>query len=62
MADTEIVDFEADITFEPMVITATPGIVSEDPDITRMREILRPLIMDLLVEEYDVVRRMMGAG
>jgi hypothetical protein len=62
MADTEIMDFEADITFEPMVITASPNALGEDPDIARVREILRPLIMELLMEEYDVVQRMMGGG
>lgn len=60
MADTEIMDFEADITFEPMVITASPSALGEDFDFERIREILRPIILDLLSEEYDTVCRMTG--
>lgn len=62
MADTEIMDFEADITFEPMVITASPDALGADSDVERIREILRPIILDLLAEEYDTMCRMTGAG
>jgi hypothetical protein len=58
MADTQINEFDTEITFEPLYVTAGP--MDEDADIARIREILRPLVMDLLIEEYDVVRRMMG--
>jgi hypothetical protein len=61
MAQTQVDNMVTEITFEPMVITATPpGQHGGADDIARLREILRPLISDLLVEEYDTVRRTMG--
>jgi hypothetical protein len=30
--------------------------------VAQLREILRPLILDLIAEEYETVRRMMGSG
>ncbi|MBK4216494.1 hypothetical protein JJJ17_11205 [Paracoccus caeni] len=59
MADTEIDNMVTEITFEPLIITATPPTEATD-DLSRLREILRPLILDLLAEEYDTVRRIMG--
>ena len=61
MAQTQIDNFVTEITFEPLVITATPpGQHGGGGDIARLREILRPLIADLLAEEYDTARRIMG--
>ncbi|WP_374298320.1 hypothetical protein [Paracoccus sp. (in: a-proteobacteria)] len=61
MAQTQVETMVTEITFEPLVITATPpGQPGGADDIARLREILRPLITDLLVEEYDTVRRIMG--
>lgn len=61
MAQTQVETMVTEITFEPLVITATPpGQPSGADDIARLREILRPLITDLLVEEYDTIRRIMG--
>ncbi|MCV2446160.1 MULTISPECIES: hypothetical protein [Paracoccus] len=61
MAQTTVENMVTEITFEPMVITATPpGQHGGADDIARLREILRPLITDLLVEEYDTLRRIMG--
>lgn len=61
MAQTTVENMVTEITFEPLVITATPpGQHGGADDIARLREILRPLITDLLVEEYDTLRRIMG--
>lgn len=61
MADTQVDNMITEITFEPMGGTATPPIQRGGADdIERLRDILRPLVSDLLVEEYDLVRRMMG--
>lgn len=61
MAQTQIDNLVTEITFEPMVATPTPpGQHGGTDDIARLREILRPLIADLLAEEYDTVRRIMG--
>ena len=61
MAQTQVDNIATEITFEPLVITATPpGQHGGADDIARLREILRPLISDLLIEEYETVRRMEG--
>ncbi len=65
MADTEVEEMVTEITFEPMVVTASPpGPAAAGPadDVAQLREILRPLILDLIAEEYETVRRMMGSG
>lgn len=60
MAQTQIETMVTEITFEPLVITTPPGQHGGADDIARLREILRPLITDLLIEEYDTMRRIMG--
>jgi hypothetical protein len=61
MAQTQVDNMVTEITFEPDEIKSIPaGQHGGADDIARLREILRPLISDLLVEEYDTVRRMMG--
>lgn len=61
MAQTKVDNMVTEITFEPLVITVPPpGQPGSTDDIARLRDILRPLISDLLIEEYDTVRRIMG--
>lgn len=68
MTDVEIGTMDTTIEFEPEVITATPpagampgggqGVVS-GPEIAQLRALLRPIVMELILEEYETLRRMM---
>ena len=68
MTDVEIGTMDTTIEFEPEVITASPpsGAIPDaragvtGPEIAQLRDLLRPVIMDLLAEQYDLTRRMMG--
>ncbi|MBJ3764440.1 hypothetical protein ILP92_17020 [Maribius pontilimi] len=70
MTDIEIGTVDTTIEIEPEVDTAAPpaggaaaGVAGggmSGTDIAQLRALLRPIIMDLMAEEYDTLRRMMG--
>jgi hypothetical protein len=65
MANVEIGTMDTTIEFEPEVITAgAPGAVAGAAgtagDALRLRELLRPVILELLEEELATYSRMRG--
>lgn len=65
MANVEIGNVEASFEFEPEVIvgrvpTAAAGGAAEPADLMRLRELLRPLVIELLEDELARYTRIRG--
>jgi hypothetical protein len=64
MSEVQIGQMDTVIEFEPEVITATPPQYSAasggGDDVSRLRELLRPIIVDLLEDELSRYMRMRG--
>lgn len=66
MADpnVEIGQMNMTMTFEPEVITASPAVTGQArqmaADRARLKELLRPLILEVLGDEIDLNGRMRG--
>jgi hypothetical protein len=67
MADVDIRQFDTTIEFEPEIITAGPGAVplagrevATATDLSRLKALLRPLILELLDDEFGDHVRMLG--
>ena len=66
MSEVQIGQMDTVIEFEPEVITATPpqfatpGAGAGGDDVSRLRELLRPIIIDLLEDELSRYMRMRG--
>ena len=66
MSDVQIGQMDTVIEFEPEVITATPpqyaapGAGGGGDDVSRLRDLLRPIIIDLLEDELSTYMRRRG--
>ncbi|MGB4827040.1 MAG: hypothetical protein WBP18_07140 [Paracoccaceae bacterium] len=64
MTDVGIGQMTTTIEFEPEVKTASPQgmarAAAEATDVQRLKELLRPVIMDILGDELDLHERMRG--
>ena len=63
-ADVEIGQMNMTMTFEPEIITASPAVTRQArqmaADRARLKDLLRPLILEVLGEEIDLHGRMRG--
>jgi hypothetical protein len=64
MTDVNVQNVDATFTFEPEVITASPGVVAaarqQAEDVARLKELLKPIILSILEDELSTHKRMRG--
>ena len=64
MTDVNVSNVTAEITFEPEVIVASPearaAALEFQRDIARVRELLRPIIIEIIEDEFATYQRSRG--